>query len=195
MKSTHMKAAASLSEFFVSFRKKALARNITDEQFEELIADDKMQWIWIDAAVTKINSIKGVIISFFENTTSIKLSLGDDFKNRILSEKPQSFPKPPKSIKRELAEFTTNQKVFSEYEIQPYTVPELLSVIFDKITEQPEGEKGELETDGLGNLFFVQLGRNCVVPVCILWNGMWSIGSGEIGDAEYIRNHYVFFHA
>ena len=144
-----------------------------------------------------ISASKSTILDFFSENGPVKLYFGDNFKNWILSKISEStnFPEPPKSERRILSKSMNDKEIIGEFKIQPYkSIPELLSVVHEKITKQPNGENGELLNNGYANIFYVQL-EDRVVAVDVRWDSgdrEWVLHADGLDDGAWLAGGCVF---
>lgn len=195
-KSLVLSALMFVVDFFSILFKELKKRNITEEMiFDALKSKKDLIPQMAEKIADLIAGAKTSIQSFFKESGPVKLWLGDNFKNWILSKMPESF-EPPKSVKHILPRSMADKEIISEYKIRPYSsVSELLSVIYDKIIKQPNGEEGELLNNGYANIFYVQLEGARVVAVDVDWdsaNRGWGLGAYGLVDRRWFDGPCVF---
>ena len=121
-----------------------------------------------------------------------KLRLSDNFKNWI--KEPKKLPKPPKYERHILLEPMYDAEIQKEWNIEPYSVPELFALLKHLIGKQPKGRDGELLLNWLVNIFYVKL-EDRVVAVGVGWRSgsrEWGLGASDLGGGGWGDGNCVF---
>ena len=195
-KSLVLSALMFVVEFFSNLFKELKKRNVTEEMiFDALKSKKDLIPQMAEKIADLIAGAKVSISSFFQPNGPCKLYFGDNFKNWILSKMTETFPESPKSKKNILPKRMIDEEIIKEFKIQPYkSIPELLSVFYDKITKQPNGEDGELLNNGYANLFYLQL-EDRVVVVSVGWYSDvrgWFLIANDLSDFRSNEGRCVF---
>lgn len=107
---------------------------------------------------------------------------------------PEKLPKVPLYERNVLKRPMTDAKIQKEWNILPYSVPELLALLTALIGAQPKGTEGALLTDDV-NLFYVQLEDGRVVAVYVYWRSddrEWDLRALDLADDRWLDGYCVF---
>ncbi len=127
------------------------------------------------------------------NIPKAKLWFSDNFKDWILSQEPKKLPKASAYEKYVLPKPMNDGEIISEWNIDPYSVPEFLALIKELIGKQPNGEDGLLLNDH-ANIFYVQLEYR-MVAVRVFWDSVlceWRCNAFDL-DVNWSDGVCVFF--
>ncbi len=125
----------------------------------------------VDVCVDLMNGAKNILKDFFKSDGPVKFWFGDNFRNWILSGETAYVERKGKLLKNDLPKSMTDEEIIGKFKIRPYySKSEVLSEIRDLVLKQPNGEKGELLTNDLDNIFYVKLESGDMVAVYANWN-------------------------
>jgi hypothetical protein len=135
--------------------------------------------------------------SFFGKTGPAKLCIHDSFRNWVLVAIPETVTEFQRTLqKRRLAKPMSDWDILSELgNPEPFTSKEFAAVLSSLVRRQPNGEFGNLLTNGYNaNLFYVQLeGR--VVLVSVRRDDVrrdWRLRADSLGGDLWHGGHCVF---
>lgn len=161
-------------------------------QPESELALDKIA----DVCVDLMSGAESILKEFFKSGGSIKLWFGDNFKNWILSGEIVYVERKGKLIKNDFPNSMTDEEIIRKFKIRPYdSKSDVLSEIRDLILKQPNGEKGELLTDGFANIFYVKLKNGDTVAVGAFWRSVareWLLPALRLGVFVWAGGDRVF---
>ena len=178
------------AEFFTELAKQLRAKGLTDERVWELMARKFKTGSGLAEKVAKMIVGEGTQKAFFFGSQGpVRLYLGSNFTNLVFLEIPEVIPDFERTLHqldlaREMSDSETQQE---QGYPKPFTVAELAAVLISWLLKQPNGEDGQLITNGCANIFHVQLKDGRVVAVGVDWGSIlrgWRLDAFEF-DADY----------
>lgn len=134
--------------------------------------------------------------SFFSNGP-VKLYFWDNFRSWILSAIPDSIP----AFSTTLSSFTLTRNMYDRDILTelgnptPFTVSEFAAIMKGMLSKQPQGEPGDLLTDGYANIFYVKLDDGRVVAVLVHWYAdypEWNCYAHDFDNDRWSEGNQVF---
>lgn len=134
---------------------------------------------------------------FLNSKLGIKIYMGDNFKNWIVSELLEEIP----AFSVNLASYKLTKNMYDKEiraeigEDDVRTPNEALAIIFSNIAKQPNGEAGDFLNNGYANIQYVRLKNGEVVAVFAPWfsdDREWSLDACRLDGSGWREDNRVF---
>jgi len=196
-KSNILAALTFAVSFISAFLKELKKRGVVEEMiFNAMKSDGDLIPKMAEAAAEVVAGAKVILKDFFKKDGPVKFWFSDNFRNWILSQEFGYVGRKGALEKHDLPRAMTDEEILKEFNVRPYaSIADALSEIYDLVSVQPNGQGGDLLTNGHANLFYVRLKNGDAVVLYVRWRSgarEWCLRASRTVENGWSAGDRVF---